>query len=133
MKVSVLLDKIFFEGASKDFLPLLQYFAGNDEAEIFGIKDDFVSDTTRVLITMPETAEKNSKLKIFLGDSNGDFAQIGDNVYTREEVLGIYATIMADRGTRDLATGNLKKSANALYHNIILNDIIKKHTPKEKQ
>ena len=133
MKVSVLLDKIFFEGASKDFLPLLQYFAGNDEAEIFGIKDDFVSDTTRVLITMPEAAEKNSKLKIFLGDSNGDFAQIGDNVYTREEVLGIYATIMDDRGTRDLATGNLKKSANALQHNIILNDIIKKHTPKEKQ
>ena len=42
MKVSELLDNIFFGGADKEFLPLIKNFAGDDYAEIFGINDDYI-------------------------------------------------------------------------------------------
>ena len=66
MKVSELLDNIFFGGADKEFLPLIKNFAGDDYAEIFVINDDYIRDNKRVLISsFVEENEQDNRKKLF--------------------------------------------------------------------
>lgn len=96
MKVNNLLDEIFFGNGNKKFLPILQKFAGNDEAEIFGVYDDPTEELVRVLLTMPKTEQKGSPLQLFVGDTLGEYARVGNKVFSRDEVLAIYGMVMSD-------------------------------------
>ena len=112
MKVSELLDSIFFGKGNKDLLPIASKFAGSDEAEIFGIDENLMTEKTRVLATMPETAEKGSKLHLFLGDSSGECIHICNGTFSREQVLALYATIMSNyQRTRGVSNSNLETAA----------------------
>lgn len=96
MKVNNLLDEIFFGNGDKKFLPILQKFAGNDEAEIFGVYDNPMEESVRVLLTMPKTEQKGSPLQLFVGDSSGEYARVGHKIFSRDEVLAIYGMVMSD-------------------------------------
>lgn len=120
MKISDLLDDIFFRKGNKDFLPIASKFAGNDEAEIFGISENLITEKTRVLATMPETAEKGSKLNLFLGDSSGEVVQICNETLTREQVLTLYALIMSDYDRmRNISNSNLETAAKLVKYLVI--------------
>ena len=113
MKVSDLLDEIFFKHGNKDFLPIAQRFAGSDEAEIFGIDVNLITEKTRVLATMPESEKKGSKLHLFLGDSSGECEKICNGTFTREQVLALYSLIMSDYDKmRKASNSNLYVAAN---------------------
>ena len=115
MKVNALLDDIFFGKGSLDFLPIAKQFAGNDDAEIFGISMNYMDDTTRVLITMPVEESKGSKLGIYLGSTNGSFARIGNDTYTRDEALAVYSMIMASKDLEKIASeSNITRAAELL-------------------
>lgn len=115
MKVNALLDDIFFGKGSLDFLPIAKQFAGNDNAEIFGISQNYMDDTTRVLITMPVEAKADSRLGLYLGNNTGAFSRIGNDTYTREEALAVYSMIMASKDLEKIASeSDIKRAAELL-------------------
>jgi len=138
MKVSELLDDIFFGKGDKKFLPLIKHFAGNDYAEIFGINDDYALDDTRVLITMPVDEELDDKKRLYdlyLANISGNFEHVGSNAisYYRDEIMGLYSLIMADDMMKNAASGyNLKNCANTLYQ-FMQNNVQRLNNPEQKQ
>ena len=115
MKVNALLDDIFFGKGSLDFLPIAKQFAGNDNAEIFGISQNYMDDTTRVLITMPVEAKADSRLGLYLGNNTGAFSRIGNDTYTRDEALAVYSMIMASKDLEKIASeSDIKRAAELL-------------------
>ena len=115
MKVNALLDDIFFGKGSLDFLPIAKQFAGNDNAEIFGISQNYMDDTTRVLITMPVEAKADSRLCLYLGNNTGAFSRIGNDTYTRDEALAVYSMIMASKDLEKIASeSDIKRAAELL-------------------
>ena len=130
MKVSELLDDIFFRNGDARFLPLIKNFAGNDSAEIFGITNGYIKDGpynqdhVRVLITMPDN-DDNIKLKLFklfIGNSTGEFERI-PGLYFRDDILAIYSIIMADAQMKNMVSGqDLKMIAKNIREYIKQNE-----------
>lgn len=115
MKVNNYLDEIFFGNGDKKYLEILRAFAGNDEAEIFGVYDNPMDDSVRVLLTMPESEQKGSPLNLFVGDTFGDYARVGHKIFSRDEVLAVYGMVMSNYDLLQLvARKSVEESASDL-------------------
>ena len=131
MKISDLLDEIFFKNGNKKFLPIAVPFAGDENAEIFGISENASTEETRVLATASESLGKGLKLHVYLGDSSGDCVKICNGTFTREQVLYLYYRILLSDVTLDRASNTDLKEA-ASYVTDIARQILTEEKPKQK-
>ena len=119
MKVNDLLDEIFFKKGNRDLLPIASKFAGDERTEIFGISENFMDDTIRLFIIVPEVLEKD-KFNCYIGDNTGEYAQVGNSTYERDHLLGFYGQILSDRTLLKTASdSNLTKAAISLRSPLI--------------
>ncbi len=100
MKVIDALDNIFFNNGDRKSLPLLERFAGDEGAEIFGLGNYkvFMQEGVRYLIANP--VRDNSVLQrysLYLGDEWGNLEKLGNGKYLRDEVFAIYGDILTNR------------------------------------
>ena len=126
MKVIDLLDKIFFDGGAKDMLPILKKFAGNENAEIFGVYENYTDDTTRVMIASPVHPKATGTYHLYLGDNTGSCRQIEKYNYSKssvssvacfskDEIYAIYGAIMGNPSVlKEVSNGNLEKATRFL-------------------
>lgn len=126
MLVKDYLDRIFFGDGQKCYLDLLKNFAGIDGAEMLGLCEDYASDSTRVLLIVPEVDEKGQEkkdsVKIYLSDvylSGGCICKpFGDGGYSRNVAKSFYSALLAD------------KFCNSIVRKEPISTVISKLSPK---
>ena len=115
MKVIDLMDEIFFGGGDKTLLPILKIFSGTDCSEIFGININ-EDKTVRVMVINPKGHIGLLKTyEMFLGDSDGSCRPVGKDVFTRDEAMAVYGSIMGNSGLLKVVSDrDIGKASNFL-------------------
>lgn len=105
MKVIDALDNIYFNNGDRTSLLLLERFAGDEGAEIFGLGRHRVFNKEEIRYLIANPVRSNSVLQrynLYLGDERGNLVKLGDGKYLRDEVFAIYGDILTNTSCKDL-------------------------------